>query len=231
MNLLTPIIDMFYPRICIRCGRKLNMSEKYLCAFCLSNMPLTNSHLLDENPVADAVAGTAKIKEAYAWFYHTRKGSFGQLIYEIKYNRNLGLARYLGAQYAKELIRAGKLAATEYIVPVPLHETRKKQRGYNQSEEIAKGMASVTGAKIRRDLLERKVATPSQVGKTRYERWKNMQYAFEAAPPAAGDEEKGILLVDDVITTGSTLLACAAALEAAGYKNISIAGLAYSNLR
>ena len=231
MNLLSSITDLFYPRICIRCGRKLNRPEKYLCAYCLAAMPETSSHLLRDNPVAEAIAGLVAVKEAYAWFYHTRKGSYGRLIYEIKYARNLALARYLGAYYANELRQAGKLKAVAYIVPVPLHPSRKKMRGYNQSEEIAKGVAPVLGAEIRNDLVVRTEATPSQVRKSRYERWENMRHAFRATAPAAGDEDKGILLVDDVITTGSTLLACAHALETAGYRNISIMGLAYSNSR
>ena len=211
MNLITPIIDLFYPRLCIRCGSKLNTVEKYLCSHCFAGIPVTDSHKLRINPIANAIADMIEVNEAYAWFYHNRKGSYGKLIYDIKYSSNFNLARYLGCQYAKELKQAGKLKDIENIIPVPLHSSRKKLRGYNQSEKIAEGVASVFGAKIRTDMIIRQRATPSQVKKSRYERWENMQDAFGALPPVSGEEEKGILLIDDVITTGSTLLACASA--------------------
>lgn len=231
MNPITPVIDLFYPRICLRCGRKLVAAEKYLCVHCLAGLPVTDSHIVHNNPVANAIAGRIKINEAYAWFYHSRKGSYGELIYGMKYASDYRLARHLGYLYAKELKQAGKLKDIAYIIPVPLHKTRKRTREYNQSEKIAEGIAPVLEARIRTDILERKRATPSQVSKTRYERWENMQDAFRVTPPPIGEEEKGILLVDDVITTGSTLLACAEALETAGYKNISVLGLAFSNIQ
>lgn len=229
MNIVTPIVDLFYPRVCMRCSRKLTIAEKYLCAHCMSEMPQTDSHLLKNNPVSNELASLVKINEAYAWFYYNRKGSYGKLITDIKYRRNFQLARYLGYLYAKELKDAGKLKNIEYVHPVPLHAARLKKRGYNQSEKIAEGVAAALGVKTRTDILARVEPTTSQVRKNRYERWKNMQDVFEAAHPPTGEEETGILLVDDVITTGSTILACAEALEKAGYKNVSVIGLAYSS--
>ncbi len=114
------------------------------------------------------------------------------------------------------------------IIPVPLHPKRLRERGYNQAEVIAKGLAESMGVPVITDVLLRNVYTQTQTKKTRIERLKNMLGVF-----AVSNSEKvsngHILLVDDVITTGATLETCAQTLLEATDVKVSIATLAYAS--
>lgn len=105
------------------------------------------------------------------------------------------------------------------ILPVPLHPRRLRRRGYNQSALLAQQLSHITAWETRADVLVRTRSTKSQVEtKSREDRLRNMQEAFAVRDQIAG---RHILLVDDVCTTGATLLACRAALLAAGAANIT----------
>jgi ComF family protein len=105
----------------------------------------------------------------------------------------------------------------DYLVPIPLHRRKLRERGYNQAELIADGMSEVAGIPVRTDLVRRKKVTQTQTMLSLEERKKNMDDAFEVVPVAIRNlENKTCILVDDVITTGSTIISCARELRAAG---------------
>jgi ComF family protein len=99
----------------------------------------------------------------------------------------------------------------DLIVPVPLHPKKKRKRGYNQSEWIARGIAETMEKPLDITSVYRAVDTASQTKKNRYERWKNVENIFQVSHPG-NLQNMHILVVDDVITTGSTLEACARAV-------------------
>ena len=99
----------------------------------------------------------------------------------------------------------------DYIVPVPLHEKKKRKRGYNQSEMLAQGLSVETGIPVVAHGLVRNDYTETQTHKGNYERWENVKDVFACVNREAF-EGKHILLVDDVVTTGATVVACADAL-------------------
>ena len=111
------------------------------------------------------------------------------------------------------------------IVPVPLHEKKERQRGYNQSEMLANGISAVTGIPVFNKLIVRIRQTETQTHKGRAARWENMQDVFGCTSPEAF-QGKHILLVDDVMTTGATLVACADALLGIPNLRISVLTLA-----
>ncbi len=169
--------------------------------------------------------GKIDIQEAYAFFYFTKNGDFRHLIHDIKYNGEKRCGQYLGRLFAAELLKDGKLNDIDIIAPVPLHRSKERTRGYNQSEWIAKGIAEATGKEMRPHLLCRKKRDESQTHKTLYERWLNTRSAFYP-DKTEGIEGKHILLIDDVVTTGSTLSACAEALLGKENCKISLLTLA-----
>ena len=125
----------------------------------------------------------------------------------------------------------------DFIVPVPLHWRKKRKRGYNQSEEIGRGILLALrekspNVKMENRLLKRKDFTPTQTRKDRADRWTNVREAFRvnlkrAKVLAANGKVPKILICDDVLTTGATLDACASLLHEALDCRISIATLAY----
>jgi ComF family protein len=113
------------------------------------------------------------------------------------------------------------------IIPVPLHKNREANRGYNQSEWIAKGLGVILNAEVETRNLIRTVATETQTRKTRFERWENVERIFKVQQPERL-ENKHVLLIDDIITTGSTLEACASILLQIEGVRVSVAALGYT---
>jgi ComF family protein len=140
--------------------------------------------------------------------------------------KELGYAA--GARFGQALAESVLFNSIDLIVPVPLHPSKEKQRGYNQSEWIAKGLAFSMQKQISTGNLIRKVHTSTQTKKNRFERWENVENIF-AVENAEEFRGKHILLSDDVITTGSTLEACAAELLKIESVKVSTATLAFAD--
>ena len=137
------------------------------------------------------------------------------------------LFRSVGAWYAQYLKDCKEIASADVIIPVPLHPKKKKQRGFNQSEEFAKGLSKEFNIPINTTNLIRNQFTETQTRKTKFARWENVEGKFELKDPKELDG-KTIILVDDVITTGATIDACYQALSKATGIKISVLSLAYA---
>lgn len=147
------------------------------------------------------------------------------LILSFKHGDRMQAGRHFGGWMA----RAGAELApdADLVAPVPLHWRRLAARRYNQSAELARGVAAAAGIGLCVDLLRRTQATPSQGGLTRRARRLNVRGAFAVAPrrrPAIRDAR--ILLVDDVMTTGATVEAAARTLKRAGASRVDVLVLA-----
>jgi ComF family protein len=125
---------------------------------------------------------------------------------------------------AKELSPSGFFEGVGLIVPVPLSKKKKRKRGYNQCDYIARGISEATGIPIHTDCVERIVDTDTQTRKGNEERWKNTEGIFRTTQPEAL-KGKHILLVDDVATTGATLHACISSLLAVPSVRVSVFAL------
>jgi len=135
----------------------------------------------------------------------------------------------MGRLFGLEL-RNSCFATADLIVPAPLHPAKLRERGYNQSELIARGISGVINIPVETGLLLRTIPTGTQTKKSRYERWENVKDTFSITD-AEKLKNRHILLVDDVITTGATIEACASALlEKTEGVTISIASLAFVKL-
>jgi len=205
---------MFYPSFCMICRKPLVESEQHFCLHCLCDLPKTNYHINKGNPTRALFAGYQQINEVSSYLFFEKEGITQRLVHSLKYYGNKSLAEYLGRIAANELKNDGFYASVDTIVPVPLHPVKKRQRGYNQSEFIARGIASVYNCRIDNTSIRRNIYTKSQTRKTTYERHINVENIFEVTDyeALAGHH---ILLVDDVITTGATTSACIDALIAA----------------
>lgn len=139
-----------------------------------------------------------------------------EAVHALKYGGRRALGEVLGNRLAAHW-QARPGGPLDGLIPVPLHAERQRDRGYNQAEVLAEGMAPRLRLPVRAALLCRRRATPQQVGLDRQARLQNVAGAFVATPGVAGGRW---LLVDDVCTTGATLDACAAALRAAGAESV-----------
>ena len=152
-------------------------------------------------------------------------------IHEAKYHGNARAFRLLALALADYLRDTDvRLTKSNVIVPVPLGKTRRKERGFNQAEEVAcKALRNLDkhGFELAPSVLERTRETVSQISLPRHEREKNMRGAFGAACPI--DPARTYIVIDDVLTTGATLQAAIDALTAAGISTEHIIPLALAH--
>jgi ComF family protein len=202
-------------------------NEKLICTECYILIPRTNYHLKPDNPVSQLFWGRCLIDRAAAFSFYTRDSRIRKLIHQLKYKGIREVGSELGRIYARTLQSSGFLEEIDLIIPVPLHPSKKRQRGFNQSDVISQGISDVAGIPMDTKLLVRKSVTKTQTRKSRYDRWTNVQDIFRVTDQSR-IKNMHILLVDDVITTGSTLEACANELLKAENVKISIVALAFS---
>ena len=237
---LKSLAGLFIKRECICCKRELLASENSICIFCAEDLPLTYCWINAASPADRTFWGRSKIERVIPLI--TYSGIYKAMLYSIKYHGNARMAIRLGRLLGSHLF----CLDIDLVIPVPLHPRKKRQRGYNQSELIAKGItdrlkSANKNIRVENRLLLRKNFTPTQTRKDRANRWQNVKNAFCINTKCVSSlkaktfrnncnrtEEFHFLLVDDVLTTGATLDACASILLAEFNCRVSIATLAYT---
>ena len=223
---LTSLFRLFYPHYCAVCGARLQDNEEALCSECLRDLPRTPYLLGDGHLVERLFWGKFPLGRVAAFFYYRPGDSYAEVVHLLKYKGRSDLGCAMGRLMAKELAMQGFFDGVDVLIPVPLHEKRLKQRGYNQSERIAAGISEQTGIPIWSTAVHRVKYTETQTQKTAQERFENMKEVFKLNMPAAELQGKHVMLIDDVLTTSATLTACADTLKDIQDIKISILTLA-----
>lgn len=219
---------MISPRMCVVCGSRLAVTEETLCSKCYLHLPRTDfRNNLYENVMAKLFWGRIAIEKADALFFYEPHAETAHILYELKYKNHPEIGVVMGRMMAKELMRSGLYEGIDAIVPVPLAKKRERERGYNQSLELAKGVSEVTGLPIADKVVVRTKFVGSQTQRGRWERNENVENVFELVD---GDSINGkhLLLIDDVVTTGATIIACAQELQKASNVRISVLALGFA---
>ena len=224
-NIYFDFISLFFPRYCYACKEQLYSSEEYICLGCKQNLPRTNYQIDSQNPVYVKMYGKAPITFASAYLRFVKFGKTQQLLHQLKYHDKPEIGNVLGKWFARDLENIVSVLGIELITPVPLHKSREKKRGYNQSEGFAQGLSEGLNIQANFKIIERFRKTETQTNKSKIERWKNMENVFRITEPKLV-KNKHIFLIDDVITTGSTLASCANELLNNEAEKISIATIA-----
>ena len=226
-DLWDDFISLLFPRLCYACGNHLLRNEKLICTECYIQIPRTNYHLEDDNPVAQLFWGRCRIEKAAAFSYYNRGSRIRNLIHCLKYKGIKEIGNELGRIYGLILKDSGFTEGIDLIIPVPLHPSKKRIRGFNQSDLISEGISVVTGLPVDSRSIARISVSGTQTKRSRYDRWTNVDGIFNTND-AETIKGKHILLVDDVITTGSTLESCASELLKTEGVRVSVAALAYA---
>lgn len=224
----TRLLDLISPRLCVVCGERLAVTEEVICGKCNLHLPRTGFQRdAKENNMAKMFWGQIPIERACALFYYEAHAETANILYELKYRNHPEIGETMGRMTARELQRGDFFDGIDGIVPIPLAKKRERQRGYNQSMEIAKGVSEVTGLPIYNKVVKRTKFEGSQTSKGRWERNENVEKVFELTD---GNSIRGkhLLIIDDVVTTGATIIACSKELIKAGDVSISVLALGYA---
>ena len=222
------LLDLISPRICVVCGHRLSASEEFICTKCNFHLSRTDFYKDPyENEMARLFWAQIPIERASALFYYEPHAETANIIYELKYKDQPEIGEVMGRMVAKELIPSGFFDGIDGIIAVPLTKKRLYQRGYNQSEEIAKGVSEITGIPVFKKVVKRENFKGSQTRLFRWSRQENVEKVFKLldGPSIHG---KHLLVIDDVVTTGATILACSKELEKAGDVKISVLSLGFA---
>jgi len=219
-TLLRTCADLVFPPVCHSCNAALPGGAAIACPACLAAMAAVDEwddayldafrRLNEEGTVPEFVA---------AWYFE-RDGPLRTLMHRLKYGGMTLIGEQFGHGLGERILGAG-LGESDIIVPLPLHPSRIRERGFNQCDYIARGISRVTGRPVLSGLVRRTRFTPSQTPLGHRKRRENVRDVF-ALPPRTrpGVEGKTVLLVDDVVTTGSTMRSCAGVLRRAGARAV-----------
>ena len=224
---LADFVSLLFPELCPACAASLVPNEHIICSDCRYNLPYTNFHLQPDNIVAQQFYGKINVEAVYALYYFNKGGKVQSLMHHFKYKGMQQIGNLLGNMAGTQLMENHIFNTADLIIPVPLHKSRLKERGYNQSTCFANGLAQKLNAVVEDDNLQRAIATATQTHKSRFARFVNMQEVFMVKHPERL-VNKHVLLVDDIVTTGSTLEACGIELLKIPGLKLSIATIAYA---
>lgn len=226
---MTAAADVVMPRLCAVCGQPLDADERWLCRKCLADLPRTRYEDVDFNTMEQLFAGKVPIERATAYFFYEKGSPYASILHDVKYRSMPSMGRWLAARAVQDMAASGFFDGVDTVTAVPLHRSKLAQRGYNQSEYLARGIARALNAPYVEAL---KAVRPhaTQTHKGALERWQNIQGNYALKNNAHQLDGRHILLVDDVVTTGSTLTVCAALLETIPQVKISVFTLAAARL-
>ena len=222
------LLDLISPRVCVVCDNRLTITEEVICSRCNFHLPRTGFGKAPyDNEMAKLFWAQIPIERAAALFYYEAHSETANIIYTLKYKNHPEIGGVMGRMTAKELQTNGFFDGIDGIVPIPLARKRQRQRGYNQSMEIARGVSEITGLPIYNKVARRNAFEGSQTSKGRWERNENVEGVFEVKDVSA-IQGKHLLIIDDVVTTGATVIACAKELCKGGNVKVSVISLGFA---
>lgn len=224
-NWIDIIQDFLFPPTCLLCGNP-GFDSRDLCHSCYRHLPRNSqccfqcAEVLEIPATTPALCGRCLAKQpafdrTYAPFIH--QGAIRHLITTLKFSAHHPNARLLGLLLAEHLKQFAE--KPDCILPVPLHKTRYRQRGFNQAIEIAGILSNELQIPLELASCQRHRDTPHQIRLSAKQRRKNLKRAFSLVKPIRA---RHVAIVDDVMTTGSTVHELAALLKKSGVSKVDI---------
>jgi len=221
------LFDFILPRFCCSCKTKLSVNQNTMCVDCLSKIQRSNSSRL-QREFERKFFNNKIISEFYSPFVFEKDKELQHAIHALKYDKKFPVGIFLGKVLAAEIKSSKTNWKFDLIIPIPLHQLKKAERGYNQAYYIAKGVGKIFKVKVSDRIVKRIKYTESQTTMNLNEREENISGAFKVKwnTQVRG---KNILLLDDVITTGATISECGKILLEAGASKVYAASIAIAD--
>lgn len=205
--LFQSFLDTVFPKTCLMCQKALKSKENHVCLHCKTKLPFSHMNSLTENPIFKRMAGRIPISGAYSMLYFEKHEPVQQLLHSIKYRNQPEAACWLGMFIAKRFKETTNLKI-DGVIPVPLHKSKLKIRGYNQAEKLAIGFAEHMKCPVLTDYLNRVNNGKSLARQNRAERLNSNLIYQSSALNSLAQLAGNYVIIDDVITTGGTMEAC-----------------------
>jgi ComF family protein len=224
------LLDIIYPPLCLGCENILERHERFACRRCWQSIRHISVDDTTMCVLHQRLIEHGSVSRIFSVYYFEEQGLFQPIIHGLKYSGFTSLGFELGKHVGAAICAEKPRPHFDSVIPIPLHRSKQRERGYNQSEYIAQGISSVLNIRnIDIDGVRRVRPTGSQTHLTIDERKQNMENAFRAGKPFRL-KGKHVLLVDDVITTGATIGECARVVKEAGAASVSVASVALARL-
>ena len=222
------LLNLFFPKVCLGCNSYLGDNESNICITCRHQLPLTNFHLDQNDALKNVFYGRVKLEQATALLHFSKKGIVQQLMHNLKYRGYEDVGLFLGQWLGEELKTIEAYRKIDVVIPVPLHSSKLRKRGYNQVTKFGKEIAKALNVEFNSGVLQKTLATKTQVFKDRILRTSGNAATFSITENQSL-RGKHILLVDDIVTTGATIESCANALLKIEGIKISVAAMAVTD--
>ena len=218
--ILRDFVSLIFPEICVYCKEPRVSGEELLCSRCRLDLPKTDLSVNQET-LLNKFASVPNIELATSYLKFTKKGMAQRLLHLLKYENYQEIGVMLGRFFGAELKSKMTSLSFDSIIPVPIHASRKRTRGYNQSDLISQGLSEILEIEWYSDVMVRNRKTATQTKKGKVERWQNVNEIFQVTRPEVVRNKK-VLVVDDVITTGATLNAALETLAETGVSSMGV---------
>lgn len=222
-------LDILFPRRCPVCGEIVKPAGRLICPSCLLRLspvrPPVCKRCGKEIPDAvmeycrDCMVHSHSFEYGIALLHYDETSR--RIMAQIKYNNKREYLDFFGKAIADVYKKAIRRMGVDVIVPVPIHKSRRRKRGFNQAELLARVLGEELQLAVRTDILVRDRQTRPQKELSAADRLRNLSGAFCVSQMPA--DVQRILLVDDIYTTGSTIEACTRSLKEAGAQKVFFA--------
>lgn len=204
-SIISSLIHLVYPRQCIVClGELLVEKNTSICSFCDDELLYTQFEKFTEDTSLDKLFwGKVPVVSTFSLLYFEKGKSTQQILHALKYHFNAKIGVEFGRRIGIQLKTMHKFHDVDAIIPVPIHPKKEFIRGYNQSEQLAFGVAEIINAPVITDFIKKNRNTISQTKLNKFDRWENVSGKFRTKE--SNQKYKHVIIIDDVITTGSTI--------------------------
>ncbi len=226
MQWLRSTLELFYPPLCCGCDAHLEQRSDILCTSCrflLPYLPIATSEL---NEIKRKFFGKLDVKHCASVLTFGDNSITQNMLHQLKYQKQKDVSRYIGSLAWHRMKDQSIFDWAECIVPIPLHPSKERLRGYNQLDGFGMFLSEMSGIPYLKDYLIKTLKSDTQTQKNLVERADNIK-GFVLNPKYLNSKERRVLLIDDVITTGATLEAAGKCVLEKENNQISVLTMAY----